>query len=98
MSDAPTLPTNHTEQAVAKTKRQLTEAQQAALKKGREALAAKRRAATAQTESNELVHVEDLPFVHNQDDIFFEKIQETCLAMMIVLLSYLIMFIVLRPA
>ena len=99
MSDAPTQLTQPVEQVVAKPKRQLTEAQKAALKKGRDRLAEKRRAAAVQEGANELVHVEDLPFVHSHnEDLFLQNAQETCLGIIIVLASYFIMALVIQHA
>lgn len=98
MSDAPTQLTQPVEQVVAKPKRQLTEAQKAALKKGRDRLAEKRRAAAAQEETNELVHVEDFPFVDSPDELFLQNAHETCLGIIIVLASYFIMALVIQHA
>lgn len=84
-------------QPVVKPKRQLTEAQKAALKKGRDALAAKR-LAVAQTESNELVQVKQLTLEQIHEDIFISSAQDTCIGIVIVLASYFMMFVALQHA
>jgi hypothetical protein len=84
-------------QPVVKLKRQLTEAQKAALKKGREALAAKR-LAVAQTERNELVQVKERTLEQYHEDIFIGSVQETCIGIVIVLASYFIMFVAVQHA
>ncbi len=78
------------EQPVAKPKRQLTDAQRAALQKGRERLAAKRRA-EQEVEKNELVNLES---TETNEELVPETYKSICANTAIVLLSYFIMFIV----
>jgi hypothetical protein len=80
-------------QPAVKPKRQLTEAQKAALKKGRDALAAKR-CAILQNKSNEHVQTDGLTIEQYHDNIFLENAQDTCISILIVLSSYFIMFII----
>lgn len=94
-------------QPVVKPKRQLTEAQKAALKKGREALAAKRHAAlqesmtelveeTQKDEVNELI--QGLPPKETESDDDELVISDTsviiCTQLAIIVASYFMMFIV----
>lgn len=93
-------------QPVVKPKRQLTEAQKAALKKGREALAAKRHAAlqesmtelveeTQKDEVNELI--QGLPPKETESDdelVISDTSVIICTQLAIIVASYFMMFIV----
>lgn len=75
---------------VVKPKRQLTDAQRAALKKGREALAEKRRVALQNTLVNETQTNNAYEFEPRNPD----TLQNVCSAVVILLASYFMMFIV----
>jgi hypothetical protein len=83
-----------TSQPVVKPKRQLSEAQKAALKKGRESLAKKRRAVQEDTVT-ELVEEGENKVVSIYDETQSpDTFLTVCASLSIVLLSYFIMFMV----
>jgi hypothetical protein len=83
------------QQPVPKQRKPLTEAQKAALKKGREALAAKRRL-TAQNTMTELTEVSQKEEVEDVDEFAAspDTLNDVCVGLAIVLASYFITFVV----